>query len=1183
LYFKKLELFGFKSFAEKTELTFEPGVTAIVGPNGCGKSNISDAIRWVMGEQSARELRGLRMEDVIFNGTDRIDPISFAEVSLTLSNESKIIPIEYDEITITRRVFRSGESEYLLNKNPVRLKDINELFMDTGLGSSAYAMIGQGKIDLILSSKPEERREIFEEASGITKYKSKKKEAMRKLEQTEYNLTRVNDIISEVKRQINSIERQAVKAQHYKEHFERLKEIEVKVLHDEYSRLGSQRNALLAELETLRANDQEKTGLFNSAIENLENMRQELGIVNQKFSEINEQVLNITHKIEKNNHTVKIDNERIQELSSRSAILDKETLALKEKLESLKLRVDSLRVEVNEASTKRQNKKDSIDTREALLVEMQELLGKSASDMSSAKVEIVDLLAAQTRIKNDTAKISANISNSGARHRRLSVEKEKVDEELGIIDKESSKVDSEVQELSSKVQSLRQEKESLDNNMSLIKQTLQELENNLRKSEEDLTISKSKLEFLEDLKKKHEGFSSGAKFVLKALEENSLGLSGICGAVANLIEVSPGYEIAVETALGNDAQSIIVENADIAENAIRLLKDKNAGVAKFIILNNIPDSNGHTESNGHKMLKDFVKADSRYKKAIDFMMRDVFVVDDLGEAKTLLNNGNVAITRSGEVATRTSYVGGSARQDLETGLIGRDARIRELSEKINTLSEEIAALKQKKDSQKSSEAEILGKIENISISLHQEEMSLSNKENEKNNIDTQKKRLRDEHSLLNLEIDEIAQEEETFKKRQEQLKEELVTAEQRLANLEELIRSSQELIASKSKEREGALVEITQLKTELASLDEYESRYAQNLNMLENSLETEMVSLYSKEKEIIDSRERIKQLQEEIVDLENENQQLFAHKETIYKEQGLTEQKRTELVRSISSYNEQVRALQSEVDGVRNRIRNLEVSDAELSFKKTSLKDRIEQAYKVDLETLPVPEVKEELDLPALSAEIEALKAKLEKMGTVNLVAIEEHQELKDRYNFLTTQQADLLSAKDQLIKAIQKINKTTKDLFMDGFQKVQITFKEYFRLLFGGGQAELVLLDESDVLESGIDIIVRPPGKKLQNISLLSGGEKALTAIALLFAMFKVKPSPFCVMDEIDAPLDESNIDRFTRVLQEFVKTSQFIVITHNKKTISMSDAMYGITMEETGVSKIVSVKFAEASAKTA
>jgi len=1185
MYFKSLELIGFKSFAEKTKLNFEPGVTAIVGPNGTGKSNVADAIRWVLGEQSAKSLRASNMQDVIFNGTDSKEPINYAEVSLTFSNEKRLLPIDYDEVTITRRVFRSGDTEYLLNKTPVRLKDISELLMGTGIGTESYSIIEQGKMDLILSSRPEDRRYVFEEASGITKYKSKKKEALKKLEQTEQNLLRISDIIQEVKRQISSIERQARKAERYKVDFDKLKEIEVKVSFYDFKGLKTEEKTFLIESEDLKNRERELDAEVKHISSNVSNYRQSLDAVSQKYSELKGSYSGMSSALEMNIHKISIDEERIAEARLSQETLSKEISSINEKVSSAKAFVEKLKTDLSGIVSEREAKQRLMAEKESLLERLAKEIDETEEKVKISKARTVDYLARETKIKNDLIKLGADVGNRKARERRLGIEKETVEKELDSVTKIWESTAVEFADAEKRLLTLKADRDSKSGSVKTILSEVESLDSRIMQEEKSKAGIKSKVEFLDDLIKKREGFHQGVKSLLAAAESGGSAFGGVFGVLADIIKIERGYEEAVNIFLGDDAQTIITEKDSDIANAIEYLRHNRLGKANFISLETLRrlklkcprNLNEEGLPEALKPLKAFVSFESKHEDVIDHFFGDAYLAEPAdGTIPKDINRlqSYAFVTRTGIKYDNGKFSGGSVSENSDSFLIGRRDRLEALKTELKTLEDMITSLGLARE-EKSSLAESLKlDMRSLEEALHAEDIAFSGIRVKKDGHEEGMKKLKDELLVVDLELEEARQAIDELVKKGEVLNAELNNLEKEASELNLFINTSQVAISDRRAQKEKLAPEIATLKTEIQSRDREEESGKNNLQKEETALFELEDTQISKEDLLKDFIEKVKGFTEEIANLKAQDEGISEDLKALKKEISEIESGKTALVDRLGMAEAELKDKEAMLESLRNQIRDSDVKLTGLNYKKTGLKERILQAYKTDLENIHI-EVEDNADWESLRSQIAELKDRLEKMGPVNLVAIDEHKELEERNAFLIHQQEDLVNAKDSLLKAIQKINKTTKELFLDTFQKIQVEFKTLFRTLFGGGQAELVLIDDSDILESGIEIIVRPPGKKLQNLMLLSGGEKALTAIALLFSIFKVKPSPFCVLDEIDAPLDESNVNRFSNALKDFLKISQFIIITHNKRTIELADVMYGITMQERGVSKIVSVKF--------
>jgi len=1050
MYFKKLEVVGFKSFLDKTTLHFEPGITAVVGPNGCGKSNIFDSIRWALGEQSVKSLRGSEMQDVIFNGTDSQQPLGMAEVTVTFDNENRFFNIDHDEAAITRRIFRSGESEYLLNKTQVRLKDILDLLMGTGIGAESYSLVAQGKIDLVLSSRPEDRRLVFDEASGITKYKAQKKEAMRKLEETEQNLLRVNDIITEVKRQIGSLERQANKARKYKEVFEELKNKEISLAHLEKNRLIKEKYEITKQIGQLENQEAKVLEEIKEQESKISSHQQELKKLEDKLMSIKNEILNLDNLAIRNRERISFNLEKISELEESKKYLTTQ-------IEQTKNRLILDEEKLNQAKEEYSNiHKNIADKQQALEAKAQDLnnintaIKTALETIAKTKKSILDLVAKVTSVKNDVSDITTKQQMSLARKKRLEIEKAKVNEEKAVaednlrnITQELQNLEKGISELNLKVSHLNQELDNEDISLNNLNTKIDDLKN------QKLALESHK-DFLDKLKTKYEdtGESMNAVIYLDKLPKEKLS-----GLVIKIAEIK-GLKLS-------------------------------------------------------------------------------------GEAKPI---------------------------DLDT---------QKINQKIEQIQKDLDAMKNAKTTKENQMEELNKTIHNLQQELRQQEIALANKKANQQTILEQVNKVKEEENIVIMELDDVEKELLVLNEKISNLQVNLNEAEGAYRQAEDLIVNAQNTISQNTSLKEKVLVAITQVKTELDALNRRINSDEATVRLLEDTYNQDKDSLLNQEKQLKDATCKKESLESEIKDLENKIEQArvdIQGQNTLLKE---TQEQYQGISNGSSDIVNKIELDRHELDGLKNKLYELQMQNKDLDFKYQSIKDRISQIYKVDLES--VQDNAENIDGNVLVEEIKRLKEKVDSYGTVNLVAIEEYDELKKRYDFLIQQQNDLVTAKESLHVAILKINRTTRKMFLETFERVKEEFRNYFRLLFNGGDAQLFLIDEQDPLESGIEIICRPPGKKLQNVLLLSGGEKALSAIALIFAIFKVKPSPFCVLDEIDAALDEANVDRFTRLLQEFAQESQFIVITHNKRTIVNASVMYGITMQESGVSKIVSVKFAK------
>ncbi len=1181
MYFKRLELVGFKSFADKTTLNFDSGVTAVVGPNGCGKSNISDAIRWVLGEQSAKSLRGSSMEDIIFNGSSTKDAVNFAEVSITLSNSSKILEIEYDEVTITRRLYRSGDSEYLINKNTVRLKDIHELLMGTGIGTDHYSVIEQGKMDMILAAKAEERREIFEEAAGITKFKAKKKEALRKLEQTDQNLLRINDIILEVKRQIGSIERQAKKAESYKSEFEKLKQWEMAMAWYEKTHFESRRSEVVRKLASLRIEEQSVLSEMQSLEETLREKQEALRSWDEELSRVRGEELEASATLHKNLDRILLDRERIAELGERRE-------HLLGQMEQARRRLSEMQTEFRRLEREFETiRKEEIEGQEFLSRvegEFQAIEGAVArlySDEDTTKLRILDLASDRASAQNAMAKIAAQSELLSIRAARLGEEREALSRQNAQEDENLKACFDDIQRIEESRLRIHQEKSKRESHLTALKLEIEQEEERIHTASIRFSSVESKHSFLSDLVHRFEGFQGGVKALLESRQTGALAANGLIGLLADLLKVEKGFELAVEAAFENHLQAVVFEKDGDVLKALEFLRPLKRGRALLLSAETSSDNLSSPDSQGAASILRFVTVDARVNTVIQSIAGHVFVAENPAAAYELSRRypANIYVTREGERFEGRMVTGGSSSQEPEATLVGRQARVEELAHELEQLSATIKSSESAHAAAEFCETQLKTEMEEMASEFQNAQIEWSDKKSRLTFIEDTKRGLSDRLSGLEREASAFLLEEEKISIQTRALQERLGYFQEEERTLGDKILSFQNQAREKSKEKEALLVRLAETRSRQNSCTAQREKIEKDKTWVSESKLSEEKALAQHDAETNELVSKKEELEAECAALETENSRTSLRREEAMKRteeiRRRVDEETVGLKTLEAGKNHKFEFLKTAGD----RIHEAELQEAQLGYEMGRLSEKLFNSFQAELTTLESsPEFDEMLkDIDAAKTQIQTLRDKIQKMGPVNLVAIEEYGEMKERWEFLTKQQEDLVTAKNDLHKAILKINRTTRELFIETFAQIQKNFSTYYKELFGGGAAELVLLDEGDVLESGIEIIARPPGKKLQNIMLLSGGEKALTAIALLFSLFKVKPSPFCVLDEIDAPLDESNVDRFCRVLKEFTVGSQFIMITHNKRTMNLADAMYGITMEETGASRIISVKFSD------
>ncbi len=1230
MYLKNLTVLGFKSFADKTTLNFQPGVTAIVGPNGCGKSNVSDAIRWVLGEQSAKALRGGEMADVIFNGTDGRKPLGMAEVSLTIGGvddehlKAAGVELAYDEVTLTRRVFRDGGSEYFINRTPCRLKDIQQLFMGTGVGRTSYSIMAQGNITQILSSKPEDRRLIFEEAAGITKFKAQKKEALRKLDYTEQNLLRVADLVREVKRQIGSLQRQAGKARRFKQLSEELQHLDTQLGRHQFDVLSTEIRDRQAAAEALRNEIEASSSNVLRAEDEIAGVRERLTELEHQIGSLQQRGMELKAEAERHESQIHFNEERLQEFASQNAkaladiaqseerctVSEQELAAAESSLSSAEAAVGSLRDALGAKQEELRRVENELRGAQEGLRQAQSAAFAAAQDLSRARNEITAL---------DLQK-QGNL----VRMEKLSAEKIQLEEERTRLELrlEEFAADVEAEKLSAQTQrgTVEERQARLREIQSDLVRVTQEQDELLRAQAE----KRSRLNVLEQLQAGHEGFSEGS---LAALKQSDL----VMGSLADRIRVPDDYVTAIETALGHHLQVVLTEHP---ESARQIVNDLNAGrkgrasiAALALTRNGVSSGSEASGTEPDAVLLDadpetmqlngaplpalaVVRGEESVQPLLHRLLGSTRIVRDLEAATTAWKESQGAhhyVTLFGEVlSSQGVFTGGNSSGNGAgkgaASILARRNQITELQSVLTELLEKVAEVSRQKGLLQSEQTELQAGLQQAQSELREREVSIATHQGEFNALQNSRRLLHQKIDTVVYEVQSLAsQEQDALQKRS--------VLEQRAGDLQAREQSEQSRVAELTStldslrlDRDAANTSLTESKVSLATEEQMRTSYAQRKQSLELRI-TELAQLIEQrqsdissfigrreqaESEIQDSRSRIDRLQHERELVNAQTAELLAQKQA----------QESEISRREEALRDQRRVLAENQE--RRSTIDIELAQKQMSVQ--NLKERIQQKYHVNLddvrsECITITYVDEGpakvhiltpeemaasgagTDWAAVSQQVVALQQKLDEMGPVNLVAIEEYEETEQRYQFLSKQHDDLVQAKGQLVEVINRINSQTQEMFRTTFEQIRDNFRLMFTEVFGGGKADLILTDENDVLESGIEIVARPPGKQLQTISLLSGGEQTMTAVSVLFSIYQVKPSPFCVLDELDAPLDESNINRFIRVLQRFLDRSQFIIITHNKRTIGMADVLYGVTMQEHGVSRIVSVKFHKAS----
>ena len=1172
MYLKSLELVGFKSFADKTKLTFEPGITAIVGPNGCGKSNISDSIRWVLGEQSAKAMRGLHMQDCIFNGTDDKKPLGMAEVSLNLSDCEAALGTAYHEVTVTRRIFRSGESEYLINHQPCRLKDIQRLFMDTGVGMNAYSVLEQGRIDQILSTHPEDRRAIFEEASGITKYKADKKEAIRKLETTEANLARLADVLQEVRRQINSLQRQASKAQRYQEIQVQLRTYDVFLAKENSAELQHQINNITNRLAVFGEREEALQTDLTAGEKLLVEKREELslgeGEINNGFNAVN----NAQNLLLRAQETIRITKERLNELQSLAERDSRDLHNAKDN--ELKLQQAAKELAEKIAATKESLAKaeQELAAQNKDFIEADRKLEGEKRNTQLQRQNIASNESRLNRLQTELNNIELSERSTIVRHERLQADNLAAQQIVATEEARLNDSNGTLATLRLKGETIRNETAELSKQLAKITAQIGEKRSQTGQLQSQLAAKKAKIELLAGKDNSNDPFPSGAKFLRKPPADFPSGL--VAGALADKIDVPDNYQTALEAILRAWSDAIIVHEP---VTVLAELEKRQTGPAR-LVTSTPPQAQSLTETPAiGEPLLNHIEGD---KALLQNLLQGVYVIKSLADLPSTIPTGITYVTLTGCVINArglAEYWRASSPQDNP---LTRHHLLHNLTEESKTCEQNLARLQEELKTLRSEEQEINQKLIQGRRRAEDSQREITTAETEQRLLATSLRGHQERRQLIAKELEKLQGQTSGSEKRREEIAQETAKLTAEIAANKEALEKSQAALTQMEQERQNlqginteARLRVASLRQEIGHLQSREQPLIAQSKSLDETIKERTAALAQYASR---TQEFENQLKQATVSEQPLAQELAQKKESL----AAAQKKCEGLRRELSRIEEDIREKRRSLDELRDRKSRCDVELAELRLRQQNILERIGREYRLSSEEIartPEPDWGKDGRPPSENLEsiMTDLKAKIEAMGPVNLVAIEEYKEFQERLTFLTGQQDDLVKSKDQLLDLIKKLNKTTTDMFAQTFNQVNENFQGMFTKLFNGGTAKLVLVDEADMLESGIEIIARPPGKKLQSISLLSGGERTMTAIALLFALYMVKASPFCVLDELDAALDESNIGRFVETVQGFVQKSQFIIVTHNRQTISAADVLYGVTMERRGISKLVSVKF--------
>lgn len=1180
---KKIEIQGFKSFADKTEVIFLDGITTIVGPNGSGKSNISDAVRWVLGEQSVKTLRGAKMEDVIFAGTEARKKVGFAEVSMYLDNSDISLPIEFKEVVVTRRVYRSGESNYLLNGSECRLKDIQELFMDTGVGRDGYSIISQGKIDEILSTKSEERRHIFEEASGIVKYRTRKDEATKKLDNTEISLNRVTDILNEIENIIGPLEKKAEIAKKYLLFKEELKGLDVRLFVDSINKNADELKKLddiISTFETDIVNSENQNVEFEKSKNDLKERVQEISL---KIEETQSKYFDLTNEIERLNSKIELSVASIENSNTNIERLNNEIIEDSEKVELLK---EDIQKRDDKKKSMAENKikfENELSVKQDELDDIMKTLDQKGVEIEKIKEVIENKNEEKYELKLEISSVQATLESN----ERQIVEKEKAAEKnISLKDSlNSTKLDlsSDIDSKNKELDNINKEIENISVDKNKYESEIGKIKEEENKLNQNIMTLKSKYNYLQNLEKENEGYFKSVKSALDFANESNM--RSVYGTVASLVSTDEKYEYAIEIALGGFLQNIVVQDDDDAKKIIQYLKENKLGRVTFLPLSSIKKVNSNKEDmkkfDGFiGMAIDLVKYDNKYFDAINLSLSSTAIVDNVENAvqisKKLKSNIRI-VTLSGELIASTGSITGGQTAQKTAGLIGRSEKIKELSKTIdkeqrgcqeltdkisklstilNELNDKFVILKQRQDELKLYIATKNFEFDNLNKEIQKiENAKIQGKEA----IET----IKNETKLL---YDKIKQNEETI----EFIDKDIIENQEIVDEYARFNKEKEKTIDFLNEDIVNLKISLSSFDESVSSIEEMKEKINQDINNFEDSISKKknqvnilLNSIEENKKQIEIVKDKINSQDTFKSDYLGITEKLKKDKEECIKSQDKIETKIIETIRNIERLKEE-----------KSKVENKKVKyDIEIENLKNKMWDEYEltiSSSKKLLENIS----SEELNIKNLKESAEKIRKQIKDLGEVNVSSIEEYKETKERYDFITTQKLDLEETKSKLQNLINNMTTIMRQQFSKQFKIITENFNETFKELFGGGKAELRLSDENDVLNSGIEIEVQPPGKKLQSMMLLSGGERALTATALLFAILKIKTPPFCILDEIEAALDDVNVHRFAEYIKKYSNATQFIVITHRKGTMEVASSVYGVTMQEYGISKVISMK---------
>ena len=1179
---EKIVLDGFKSFADKTEFGFDSPITCIVGPNGCGKSNVVDAVKWVLGEQSVKSLRSGHMADVIFSGSSSRKPVSTAEVSLFISNTMGQLPIEADEVQISRRIYKSGECEYRINNKVCRLKDIRELFMDTGVGAKAYSIIEQGQVEQLLTASKNDRRAIFEEAAGISKYKAHKNEALRKLDRTEQNLLRLADILSEVQKQLRSVKHQAGKARNYLRYSERLKELQVNYslveYHKNYTSTEGKRGAL-GKLE-LQSHAVTVEVSKNEAL--MSELGNEIIETENRINKTDNSLVGVRSKIEQQLQRIEFLRARIEELGQRKETADERVRELHEQKSQFENELSQYKADQVNCEKTLKDKSESAEQLQALIAGINSQCVSLEAELEDEKSGIIDIVRRTAQLHNEVQSMSIYRNNLSSQKDRLASRADTARAELEKLLSEKAQHESRAEDIEKVLDELKDNLETKRKKSEEIDSTVKAIEKRLSHSKEAKSALSSELAILTDMESRREGVNNAVKSILTSRSAANNKFDYVEDMLADIVATEVEYAGAVEAALEGRTDALVVKDTS------RLLGDIEAieqldGRVKFICMDKIEPFADRRDLSRFPFVRgrivEFIKYKSEYAPLIWNLLGKTIVVESLESALELaseLGDEYEFVTVKGEFLGSDGSIK-LGRLGKSSGLISRKSRLRQLKDAIDNITAEISALEQEIDvnnRQNEHLVKLCTELRTATYEANTEQMRNSSKlavyEQNIQRLKEEQPLIAGEMELLEEQIVQSAQKEYNSKQKLDELE---TVNNERASRIKEI----EEKFAEQKAEQQKSAEELTNLRVTLGQAAEQSKALKQAIVSLQSQLESNRLISQTSRNETQTCFEQAQQAQRDILSCEAAVSELYVEKEATQKSSRSLHEGIGELLEKQKQTEQLIRQKRADESELEQQVNQLKVELGQLEVRQQDLVERVRDELQIDLAESYKNYTDSDVDWDGIKEEINELRSKIERLGNVNVDAIEQQEALEERNEFLSQQVGDLNQSKGQLQQLINRLNKKSRERFSETFELIRGHFQELFRKLFGGGKADILLEDAEDILDAGIEIIARPPGKETRSISLLSGGEKTMTAIALLFAVFRAKPSPFCLLDEVDAALDEANNERFNLMIREFQKNSQFIIITHAKRTMSIADVLYGITMQTRGVSKKISVRFGE------